>query len=240
MSPIDVCNQALAHLSDRRITRLDDDAQTSDALVRYCSEFYDISRLQVLAAQRWSFAKKVVELTQRTDQVVLGFKYSHQLPEDHIRLICVHPGYLLKQSGSKPSSNRKKIGRTGSDVDYQAKRLDRFKIMGNQLWTNEEFIAIEYVADINNPSDWTPHFLAAVARLLASYLAGPVADNPNEAQNQKRIYETIDLPNAQFYDAIQDNSGENSNHQLRTEQSLSLRSRRQIRYGQGNSADSIY
>ena len=206
MSPIDVCNQALAHLGDRRITRLDDDAQLSDALVRYCAEYYRQARQEVLAAQRWTFAKHSVWLSRRTDTTPFGFNYVHQMPEDSIRLLRL------------------------MDSQYQ---IDRFKIVGQQVWTDFEKVAIEYIRDVDNPDDWTPHFRAAVARLLASYLAGPVADDPNEVTNQKRIYETIDLPNAQFYDAVQDNSGENSEHQTRLANSGSLRSRYHIGYGEG-------
>ena len=57
-SPIDICNQALAHLGDRRISRLDEDAQVTDALVRFCSEYYEQAKQEVLAAHRWTFAKK--------------------------------------------------------------------------------------------------------------------------------------------------------------------------------------
>lgn len=228
-SPIDICNQALAHLGDRRITRLDDDAQISDALVRYCAEFYAQARQEVLAAQRWSFAKHAVGLSQRTDVMVIGYTYAHGMPEDCLRLMRVVPGSQIKDAGG-----------TVTEVIFRDSKIDRFKIVGRNIWSDSSDLALEYIRDVDNPDDWTPHFRAAVARLLAMYLAGPVADNPDEVTKQKRIYETVDLPNAQYYDAVQDNSGENSEHTTRLLQSPSLRSRYSNNYGQSDPSDYSY
>ena len=219
MSPIDICNMALAHLGDRRISRLDDDAQVSDALVRYCSEFYAQARQEVLAAHRWTFAKNAVELSRRTDVTVIGFSYAHQLPENLIRLMRLVPGAQAV------------VANVVQPTVFQSTQIDRFKIVGTKVWTDYEHIAIEYVQDVNNPDDWTPHFRAAVARLLASYLAGPTADNPDEVNKQIRIYETVTLPNAQFYDSVQDNSGENSDRLTRLATSPSLTARQTPHYG---------
>lgn len=211
---------ALAHLGDRRISRLDDDAQTEDALVRYCSEFYAQARQEVLAAHRWTFAKFAVGLSRRTDVTTIGYAYTHQMPEDSLRLMRVVPGSIVDGL-----------------VLYADRQLDQFKIVGTQVWSNSEHIAVEYIRDVNNPSDWSPHFRAAVARLLASYLAGPTADDPNEVAKQLRVYETVTLPNAQYYDSVQDQSGENSDHQTRLALSPSL----QARYSQtyGSSSDEL-
>ena len=229
MSPIDICNMALAHLGDRRITRLDDDAQISDALVRYCAEFYNQARQETLAAHRWTFAKHAEGLSRRSDTLVIGYRYAHALPSDRVRLMRLVPGF-------QPVGVDAPVGTTR----YEDRSIDKFKIVGKNVWSDSEHVAIEYVRDVSDPSDWTPHFRAAVARLLASYLAGPTADDPNEVNKQKRIYETIDLPNAQYYDAVQDNSGENSDHETRLAGSLSLQARRNISYGQSELSEFSY
>lgn len=226
MSPIDICNLALAHLGDRRITRLDDDAQLSDALVRYCSEFYDQARQETLAAQRWSFAKHATALVRRLDGVVIGYQYRHQLPEDHIRLLHLYIGSEIKDAEGVVTG-----------IGYATQTVDKFKIVGTSVWSDEKYLALEYIRDVTNPSEWKPHFRAAVARLLASYLAGPLSDNPDEVVKQKRIYETIDLPNAQYYDAVQDNSGENSDSGVRLASSPLLRARYQGNYGHSEHSD---
>jgi hypothetical protein len=229
MSPIDICNMALAHLGDRRITRIDDDAALADALVRYCNEFYTQARQEALAAHRWTFAKNAVALSQRSGSaIVIGYSYSHGLPEDMLRLMRLVPGTEVTTDG------------VVTGMDYPDKGIDKFKIVGKEVWSNTQFLALEYVKDVTDPDEWTPHFRAAVARLLASYLAGPTTDDPNEVAKQTRIYETIALPNAQFYDSVQDNSGENSDHQIRLAGSLSLQSRHDLAYGQTDYSDPVY
>lgn len=214
---------ALAHLGDRRITRIDDDAALADALVRYCNEFYTQARQEALAAHRWSFAKHAVTLSQKAGVAVVGYTYAHALPTDNLRLMRLVPGTELTDSAGAV---------TGYSYPNQA--VDQFKIVGPNVWSNTQFLAMEYIRDVEDPDTWTPHFRSAVARLLASFLAGPVTDSPDEVMNQKRIYESIDLPNAQFYDAVQDNSGENSGHQTRLAESNLLRSRHNLVYGESD------
>lgn len=212
---------ALAHLGDRRISRIDADAQVSDALVRYCSEFYDTARRETLAAHRWSFAKAAEALSSRSDVTVINFTYAHQLPANRLRLMQLIPGTATTNDAGEISG-----------VNYAGRRIDKFKIVNRQVWSDYEYLAAEYIQDVTDPDLWTPHFVPAVARRLAAYLAGPIADDPNEAANQMRIYETVDLPNAQFYDAVQDNSGENSNHDDRIAGSSFLQARYNSRYGE--------
>ena len=212
MSPVDICNIALAHIGDRRITRLDDDAQAADALVRYCAEFYELAKTQALMAHRWSFAKQVAALSQQANPVLLGdFQYSHVLPTDLLRLMTVYRGKL-----------------NDDDVLVYVNTIDHFKIVGRKLWSKTSDVAIEYIANVADPTYWTPHFQAAVARLLAHYLAGAIADDPRSANMHLEIYEKNALPNAQFYDSVQDNSGENDDLNVIRANSALLRSHRTI------------
>tara|TARA_R110000868_G_scaffold124963_3_gene330202 strand:+ start:1374 stop:2036 length:663 start_codon:yes stop_codon:yes gene_type:complete len=194
MSPVDICNQALAHIGDRRISNIDEAAQLSDPLAYYCSQFYVLSKNQVLAAQRWTFAKKAAALSRRTGVISLGFTYVHALPVDCIRVMN-----LVR--GSIPSGE--------TEPTYGSTRIDKFKIVGRDVWSNYEHVALYYVCKAEDPTFWTPHFAAAVSRLLAHYLAGAVANDPRLAREHLDIYERVALPNAQFYDAVQDESGEN-------------------------------
>ena len=103
-------------------------------------------------------------------------------------------------------------------------------------------VAAEYIRDMpltDDPDLWTPHFRAAVARLLASKLAGPVTNEDGLVDKHMRIYETVDLPNAQFYDAVQDNSNENSEHDGRLATSKFLQARYTARYG-GTEPNDLY
>jgi hypothetical protein len=205
MTDVDICNQALAHLGDRRISRLDEDAQIADAYARYCAEYYEQAKQEVLAAHRWTFAKKAVALTREGGTpFIMGFNYSHVLPSDMLRLLTLVEGDIAS-GDTVPSSYTRKV--------------DKFKIIQQKVWSNTEHLGLLYIGNINDPDEWTPHFRVCVSRLLASYLAGPVADNPGEVRNQLDMYERIALPNAQYYDAVQDNSNENSDADVRRAES---------------------
>lgn len=219
---------ALAHLGDRRIIRLDEDAQTADALVRYCAEFYVHARTETLAAHRWTFAKYAQELTQAT-ATVIGFTYAHALPPDLMRLMKCVPGTEVRDTAGLITG-----------VTFGSREVDQFRIVGPNVWSDTQYLAVEYIRDVTDPTSWTPHFQSAVSRLLASFLAGPLADNPDEVSKQKQIYETVDLPNAQYYDAVQDGSGENSDRATRLSNSPTLRSRYQLAYGQTDPSDIVY
>ena len=140
-SPIDICNLALAHIGDRRISRLDEDAQDSDALVRYCSEFYNQARGETLAAHRWTFAKKTETLSRRTDVLTIGYSYAHQLPTKMVRLMRLVPGYETRD------------GNNNITYAYHDSKVDKFKIVGQQVWSNEPIVALEYITDTENPED---------------------------------------------------------------------------------------
>lgn len=199
MSPIDVCNMALALVGDRRISLLNEEAQATDPLVRYCAEFYPQAREEALAAHRWTFAKHVVELVRRVEPFTVdGFQYVHVLPEDCLRVLNLLPGVINADTTRSYSG-----------------RVDKFKIMGRNVRSGESYLALKYIRNVENPNEWTPHFRSAVARLLAHYLSGPIANDPAMSSRHLQQYESVSLPNAQFYDAVQDNSGENEDSDVR-------------------------
>jgi len=196
MDSVQICNIALAHLGDRRITRLDADAQESDAIVRYCADFLPLARGEVLEAQRWTFAKKDVVLN-RTSAPIMDYTYAHVLPTDIIRLLNLVPGAPDAEDDTAVYFNGK---------------VRRYKIIGEQIHSNTEHMALRYIYDVEDANLWSKGVVACVSRLLASYLAGPLADSPSIAESHRMHYERIDLPNAQYLDAVQDESNENNDN----------------------------
>lgn len=217
-SPVDICNQALSHIGDRRIERLDDEAQQFDPIARYCAEFYPQARTETLAAHRWSFAKKDAVLSRVTDQPAIGkFSYTHRKPSDCLRVHHLIPGGALDDEGNP--------------TEYTGK-VDKFELVGRDIKSNYQHVAVRYTCDEEDPGVWSPHCRAAVARKLAHYLAGVIGDDPVGMGNQQlKLYEEVDLPNAQFYDSVQDESGENLQIETRRAESPLLQERYQIGYG---------
>lgn len=217
---------ALGNISDRRITRFDDEAAETDALVRYCQEFYDQARTEVLESQPWSFAKRSAALVRRGSVPTIGFSYAQVLPEDMLRLLSLHPGVATPAEetttplfGATPEVPV--VSASVVPVTYSSRKVDSFEIVGLDVWTNEQFVAAKYIYDSINPTEWSSHVRTAVARRLSALLAGPLTDGTGEVRSQLDLYERVDLPNAQFYDAIQDNSNENSDiNSIRAQSSL--------------------
>lgn len=211
MTKIDVCNQALAHIGDKRIARLDDEAQAFSPIVRYCAQFYDLARKEVLAAHRWTFAKRTAVLSNRTGTMpIIGFNFAHARPTGMLRLMSLHCGSEPVEGGTQTFS---KMG------------IDKFQMVNGAIWSNYQYLAAFYIGDEEDVNEWHPHFTTCVARLLAHYVAGPVADDPSLSMRHREHYERIDLPNAQFYDAVQDASNENSDINTRLARSPSLAAR---------------
>lgn len=220
MTNLDICNQALSFLGDRDIAALD---TPGDPLSALCAQFYPQARQEALAAHRWTFAKKTAVLTEDDTVTVFGFTYAHTLPSDLLRFMRIVPGTdILDADGNV------------TDTTYSDTHVDEFKIVGNHVWSHHAKVAAEYIRDMDQAADpalWTPHFRTAVARLLAARIAGQITNEPGIVDRHLRAYETVDLPNAQFYDAVQDNSGENSNHEDRLAGSRLLQARRNVVYG---------
>lgn len=177
---------------------MDEEAQAQDALVRYCAEFYDVVLGELLEEHRWSFAKKDRALT-RTTAPIVDYQYAHQLPTDRVRLLRMIPG--------SENSEGDKVFFNGT--------LNRFRIVGNQVHSNAFHVALRYIYYNEDPTTWSKGFVACFARLLASYLAGPVADSLKIAEAHRAHYERIDKPNAIYLDAVQDESGENNDNETR-------------------------
>lgn len=204
MSPVDVCNLALSHIGDRRITRLDEEAQMNDPLASYCALFYEQAKNEVLAAHRWTFAKRATPLARRINEIPFGnFQYVHALPVDCLRVLDLILGEIPSATIEDPTPT----------AVYGSTKVDGFAIIGRDVWSNELYLGLYYISKSEDPTTWTPHFTAAVSRLLAHYLCGAIADNSRMGNNFLEIYERVALPNAQFYDAVQDQSGENYHDQ---------------------------
>lgn len=207
---VTACNVALGHIGDRSITRLDSAAQEEDALVRYCADFFDVVLDELLERHRWSFAKADAHLTG-VSAPLFRYTYAHQLPSDCQRLLEIHTG--TSDGAAAPT------------FTYDAVPNKRFKIVGKTVQSNSEFLAAHYIKRVIDPVDWSANFYAAFGYLLASYLAGPVADDPQMEAKFRSMCESVIIPNAQYYDSVQDESGENDDSHIRKAESRFLASR---------------
>lgn len=92
LTPLDICNLALAKLGEAPIPAID--ANGSPA-ARLCYSHYHPVRREVLCTNRWSFASVLTTLSSDTESSPKT--YTHHLPQDCLRVLEVScPGWTLR------------------------------------------------------------------------------------------------------------------------------------------------
>lgn len=176
---VSICNLALAHLGDEaNLTSIrppDGSAQAG-----HCAQFYPVARGVLLQMHPWSFATRRATLAPTTNLASDIWLYAYLLPAGCLRpLESSMPG-----SGSVLLDNAMPNGWNFTMETNEA---------GDAiLYTNAQTATLRYIALVTDSSKYSPLFTAALARLLAAYLAGPVlksAGGRSEAINQLKLFE---------------------------------------------------
>jgi hypothetical protein len=204
MSPTEICNQALAHLGDTRINSIDG-TETRETI---CRTFYTQAKRELLSTIPWTFARKRTILSTLSQTPAFKWGFQASLPGDCIRVLTVHSG----DSDEDPS--------VVTDTE-----IDQFEVSDGSILSNHNLVGIYYVADVVNTAGFQPQFIAALARLLASYISASIDGDVALGQSQRMIYETVDLPRAQYLDQVQDQSNENSEVEFNKRRSPLIRAR---------------
>jgi len=187
-SDVDICNLALSFLGDEaNITGIDPPDGSTQADL--CATYYPIARDQVLAEGHWGFAvrrKALVELADVDPPESWGYTYAE--PNDCHVVIAV----LLAES---------------TDDDKTQEYLRESVTDDTQvIYTNSEDAVLRYVAHVTDSAKYPAHVVVAIARLLASYVAGPLIKGDkgmDVSDRQLKRYIEIDLPKAQSIDGNQ-------------------------------------
>jgi len=185
-SDVDICNLSLAHLGeDGAISSLDPPEGSAQA--SHCARFYPMARDVLLELFNWRFAtKRAGPLAELTAAAPEGWAYVYAPPATALRIIK-----LLPEGAADDHTG----------VDYVQEALDNGTLV---IYSNEPLAHVKYVARITDTLKFTPLFVSALSRLLASYLAGPVLKGEtgrSEAQGQLKLMMALDLPTAKAADA---------------------------------------
>lgn len=154
-SDVDICNLALANLGDKaQVT----DINPPDGSIQaaQCGRFYPIARNALLEMHPWTFATRRVTLALQVTTPPSEWLYAYQLPAD-----CLKPRAVYTPDDLQDGRGWDYIVESDGD--------------GNRvLYTNVEDAILRYTRLVQDPTQYTPGFVSALARLLASYLAGPI------------------------------------------------------------------
>lgn len=174
-SDVDICNLALSHLGDEA-TVITIDPPENSTQAEYCARFYPIARDSLLEMHPWRFATKRVALAQNVT-APSTWQYSYAQPNDLVKHIAIlAPDAPNDLSGEfflgDPPFNLPNQG-TGAYTQqtYATESAEDGSLI---ILTNQENAHLLYIYRCVDTTRYSPLFVDALSRLLASYLAGPV------------------------------------------------------------------
>lgn len=153
-SEVDICNLALSHLGDSAgissITPGEGSEQAS-----HCARFYPIARDVALESHSWGFITRRATLAA-LDTDTWHWTYAYGIPSGMLRALAVLP--TTASTDSKSEDFALEGTSTGARV----------------ILTNLDDATLRYTVKITDTTKFSPLFIDALSRLLASYLAGPI------------------------------------------------------------------
>lgn len=153
---VDICNLALSHLGDKATVASIEPPEGSPQ-ASHCSRFYPVARDFMLEAHDWGFNTARAMLADQSVATAppAPWAYTYALPANCLRLLAVLP-----PDADSEDLQQAYVRETASGADV--------------IYCNQENAVARYTWRVLDPTRFSAVFADAVARLLASYLAGPV------------------------------------------------------------------
>lgn len=173
-SVVEICNLALSHLGDDA-TIASIDPPEGSAQAEHCATFYPLARNVVLESHAWRFATKRSLLAELVSDG-WGWQRVYAQPLNCLRVLSILPATAHETSETAAFD----VKTTSSDVVA--------------IYTDLPDASALYLSKVEDSSRFSPLFVDALARLLASYLAGPVIKGDSGAkmaQTQYQAYRSI-------------------------------------------------
>lgn len=82
-SKLEICNTALLHLGQQRITSISDTSERGITVVN----IYESSKRNLLSSHPWNFAKKRMELSKTGNTPEMTYSYEYPIPSDCLRIL---------------------------------------------------------------------------------------------------------------------------------------------------------
>lgn len=178
-SEVDISNLALSHLGDSATVASLDPPEGS-AQAEHCARWYPIARNALLEMHDWKFNTVRVKPAQ-VEQNWSEWGYAYAVPSDCLKVIAVLPegasgDYTTGYEHSNVSAYSQAGDYTGRASIYTAQP---FTVESDEdgnivIYTNQIDAVLRYTRVVTDTSKFPPLFVMTLARLLASYLAGPV------------------------------------------------------------------
>jgi hypothetical protein len=192
-SNVDICNLALSLIGDvakvSSITPPDGSVQSER-----CARYYPMALRSMLELHPWNFATRRVALQQiDTAELPEMWAYCYGYPANSVRVLHVLPKGEID---------------TAYAADYDVTTLTTgVKV----IFSNQVIADCMFIAEVTDTSKFSGLFTDALARLLASRLAGPTikgAAGMRVAADHLNHFTNFDLPAARTADASERRSSQ--------------------------------
>jgi hypothetical protein len=161
VSDVLICNQALSRIGNGyRIASLSE--ASAEAIA--CGLHLDTCRERLLAESPWHFATAYATLGLVEENPNEDWTYAYRLPVDCITARRV---FTAADATGTGGDGRKMADQTPFAIGHDS--------AGRLVMTDLVSAALEYTARITNPAFYPPVFVSALAWLLASEIAMPLA-----------------------------------------------------------------
>lgn len=184
MSEVTIGNLALSFLGDEA-TVINISPPEGSEQAEHIEQFYPIARDALLEMHVWPFATRRGALTLRSE-TVNGWQYSYDRPNEALKVFAVIPPNVQDDYSTGYSSGSGL--RRGTDgalysnpvpngySDYiPVKFASEIASNGDQIiLTDQELAEARWVVKVTDTTKFSPLFRLGVAKLLASFIAGPI------------------------------------------------------------------
>lgn len=185
---VDICNLALAHLGDA--ANVQSLTPPASIQAQHCKRFYPIARDAVLARHAWAFNTCRIALSELSGvDVPDAWGFAYGLPDRCLTVLSVYP------AGTEDDS---------TVYEFTTETLHDGT---PAIFTDVEEAYARYTVRVENPGVFPPLVVNAIARLLASHLAGPLIKGSTGAKvagEQLKMFEQYEMPLARTHDARQE------------------------------------
>jgi len=201
-SEVDICNTALGHLGDEAVvTAITPPDGSVQAM--HCARFYPMARDALLEIHPWRCNTRRANLAKLAITPPIGWAFAYALPNKCIQPIAVLMPDALPDLFSTVNTNILTPAATDTlnSQDFVVESLDDDSQV---VYTNTDLAQMIYRVTLTDTGKFTPLMVQALARYLASFLAGPIikgTDGVAVAEKQLEMFLKFDLPRAQMSDA---------------------------------------
>lgn len=192
---VDICNLALSYLGDEATVASISPPEGS-AQAGHCARFYPMARDQLLEMHSWGFATTRIALAAVTNPSST-WQYAYAGPSDAVNYLEVLDAAALDEYtiGTQMANTIYGAANIGlSNYVPQPFEVEEDANGNDIILTNQQNAVLRYTRTFVDAAKYSPLFTEALARLLASKLAGPIlkgSEGRNESAAQLKLFQVV-------------------------------------------------